>query len=255
MKRIAFLTACCMLVTGAFVSCGEDDSSSSYGNKATDAETTGTASSTSAVTSAATTEKAVTTSGEETTASENTSAAATEAPSAAAGSIVGKWSNEYSITEDILTFDEDGVFSDVTDYSLYMSVKGNKAMYVGLDADAVFEDDELRLLIDNEVVCRFSKFDDLESSNDIDGLYVYVPEEGTSPTFETNCAYYRINGEKTELIKDGTYTVEGDHLTITQTAPEGEGEINTEYTFTISGTTLKLTDTENGEEIICQKAV
>lgn len=256
MKGLAAIIAGCMLLTGALVSCGEDDESSSSGKTAAATETSEAASETTSEAEAKTTTAAKTTSEAKTTEAETTSEkpTETEAPSEnAQDGITGKWSNTYCITEEILTFDEDGIFSDVTDYTPYLNIQGSKATYVGLDADVTYEDGDLKVIVSGEVACEYRKFYDV-GDKDYEGLYVEVDPAEKDLYFKPDCAYYSITEGKTEHIRDGRYTVSGNELSVTESAPEGELEVRTDYTFRFEGDKLILTEAENGDEIVCERA-
>ena len=252
MKRIAALLAGCMLAAGTFVSCGEDDISSSgtdaAGTTGTSSEVTSESTTDAATTAAVTAEK---TSAEPETTAEKTA----ETSEAADNGIEGSWRNIYCITDEILTFDSYGMFSDVTDYTGYMCFGGDKTSYVGIDADYEYDDGELRMIVEGKVACEYSKFYDFDSECEIDGLYIEIDPESKESTFTGNdYSYYRITEGKTERIKDGTYTLEGDKLIMTQTAPEGEGVAVTEYTCVIEDGSLRLTEAEYGDEIVLERA-
>ena len=253
MKKMTAMIAGCMIITGAFVSCGEDVESSSGKNAAS----AGTAEITSENASVTETVPETETSSESSSeASESTSAS--EAPSAendekAPAELIGNWRNIYSITDQILTFEEDGTFSNVTDYTPYLSINGSKAAYVGIEADVEYKDGDLKILSDGNILCEYSKFHDIDPEG-IDGLYVEVNTPETLVTPADDGAYYRIEGGKTERIMDGKYSVDGDTLTITQIPPEGADIITEDYAFTLDYGRLNMTSKVGDEELVCEKA-
>lgn len=252
----AFLLACA-LFSGALVSCGEDEESSSGGTSAA-TKNTEKASVSETVTTAEKTTEASTGSGTEATAEASTEASteekttaetvsepaseeettlATEAPSAEVSPIVGRWMAPYTLTETIYEFSSDGTVTEIVDFTPYFSYSGDKGRALGAEADVTFDGKFVRFIVDGK---EGEVFEKISSEDGIDGTYKEYPEDLYAPT-ET----FVLNGGNITKYTKGTYTIYGNDLT--EVFPGHYGNITRNYKFTVEGDELRLND-EYGEE-------
>ena len=252
-KRTKALLLACALFSGALVSCGNDEESSSEkasaATKGTESASVSETETTADKTTEASTEKTTETSTEATTeekttaettseaASEEETSLTTEAQAAEDNSIVGKWKQPYALTETIYEFGADGVLTEIVDFTPYFSYSGDKGRALGAEADVTFDGKFVRFIVDGK---EGEVFEKISSEDGIDGTYKEYPEDLYAPT-ET----FVLNGGNITKYTKGTYTIYGNDLT--EVFPGHYGNITRNYKFTVEGDELRLND-EYGEE-------
>ena len=270
MKRLAAIIASCMIITGAFASCGSKDSDSSSSAETssaassdasetttedqTEASASGTTSKTTteAVTTKAVTTKAATTKASTTSSNSAASDITTEkkeTPSVDAselkgGNIVGKWKVQDDYDEDmVFEFKADGNITFSADMSDMLTFKNGKAVISDtLEADTTFDGTTCTVRYMGEDFIIMKRTSGETSTTDMSGEYVVTGGEFLGMSGEMNSELkITISGEKTFMETDtfGKYTTDGNKLTVS----EGKSADNTQtLTYGVIGNKFVTVD-------------
>ena len=259
-KRTKALLLAGALFSGALVSCGNDEESSSEkasaATKGTESasvsETETTADKTTEASTEKTTEVSTEATTEEKTTAETTSEAAseeetsltTEAQAAEDNSIVGKWKQPYALSETIYEFGADGVLTETVDFTPYYGYSDTKGWYLGQDADISFDGSTICFTVDGKKVAVFEKE---SSEGGMDGTYRLAEDPaGQSYSGDPLETYVFKDGCVTKYTV-GEYTVDGENLT--EVFPTESDDLIRKYRFAVKGDELALYD-EYGEETL-----
>lgn len=275
MKKLASAILICMMITGAFVSCGSADSDS---EKATTASSTEIISESSTeeltdsgndaeVSSAAGASEDVS-SGEATTASSVTKAAATDnivSSSTAAteaeerttadvsqlkgGDVIGKWQPAED-QEMIIEFTEDGNIAMKTDASSMLSFKDGKALIGGsADAELKFDGTNCTITYMDQEFITMKRNSGGSSETDMSGDYTVTGGRMLeSYGGAESDLHIVIAGDKTyiEAGSFGTYEISGNKLTVCEGT--GDDEYREVLIYGVEGDKLVTVDERNNTD-------